>query len=411
MGVFVLIGAGLFGAPLRNWAAQRATLANPAPPPELVEEMIEGASDRVAAILAAWHRGNIVHRQVAVRQVSRALPPPQPWPAELETLVVTATFDADLSVRQAALACLGERRHPATTALAAAQLSDPDPQAKLLGLNALRGTPAEIGLPAVVPLLDEADPEVVTPALKLLERWSGETFGVKFSETGAVHNAKTGLWEFSSSSQAKARAGAERAKAWWAKHYGEFARPVPEAPAAARAVGTFRVAGDFQLPSIEGRTVRLSDFRGRIVLLNFWTTWCPACVGEIPALIALQEKHGDKLVILGISLDYVPDSHGHIGGHAAVEEQTHHAGDHDDHEPTATAFKRVRDKVIRTAKARGINYPVLLDEKNEVGGRFNGGELPTTVIIDAQGKVRRRFVGARSLPVFEAMMVEASQPR
>ena len=134
-----------------------------------------------------------------------------------------------------------------------------------------------------------------------------------------------------------------------------------------------------------------------------------ACVGEIPELIALQKKHADNLVIIGVSLDYVPDEYGHIGGHAAVEEQKHSAGDHDDHEATAAALKRVREKVARTAQARGINYPVLLDEKNEVGGRFNGGELPTTVIVDGQGNVRRRFIGARNQAVFEAMIAEASQ--
>jgi thiol-disulfide isomerase/thioredoxin len=141
--------------------------------------------------------------------------------------------------------------------------------------------------------------------------------------------------------------------------------------------------------------------------MNFWTTWCTACDGEMPALVALQKKHGDRLVILGVSLDYVPDSHGHIGGHAAVEEQAHSEGAHDDHETRAAALKRVREKVVRTAQARNINYPVLLDEHNEVGGRYNGGELPTTVIIDAQGNLCRRFVGARSLPVFEAMLAEA----
>lgn len=54
--------------------------------------------------------------------------------------------------------------------------------------------------------------------------------------------------------------------------------------------------------------------------------------------------------------------------------------------------------------------PGVLHFWNEVGGRFNGGELPTTVIVDAQGRVRRRFIGARSLPVFEAMITEASPP-
>jgi hypothetical protein len=74
------------------------------------------------------------------------------------------------------------------------------------------------------------------------------------------------------------------------------------------------------------------------------------------------------------------------------------------------ALKRVREKVQRTVKARGINYTVLLDEQGEIGGRFNGGELPTTVIIDTEGNVRRRFVGARSLSVFEAMIAQARQP-
>ena len=70
----------------------------------------------------------------------------------------------------------------------------------------------------------------------------------------------------------------------------------------------------------------------------------------------------------------------------------------------------MRAKVIRTVAERGINYPVLLDENNAVGARYNGGELPTTVIVDPQGNVRRRFIGTRSLPVFEAMVKEAAQP-
>ena len=70
----------------------------------------------------------------------------------------------------------------------------------------------------------------------------------------------------------------------------------------------------------------------------------------------------------------------------------------------------VHAKVERAVRARRINYPILLDPKNSVGGQYNGGELPTTVILDAEGRVRRRFIGERSLPVFEAMVEEASRP-
>ena len=96
---------------------------------------------------------------------------------------------------------------------------------------------------------------------------------------------------------------------------------------------------------------------------------------------------------------------GEVGGEGSGQQL-----DPNDPKAAVPILQKIRDKVIRTVKARGINYPVLLDEHNEVGGRFNGGALPTTVIVDAQGEVRRRFVGARSLPVFEAMIAESRQP-
>lgn len=67
-------------------------------------------------------------------------------------------------------------------------------------------------------------------------------------------------------------------------------------------------------------------------------------------------------------------------------------------------------KVSRMAARLGINYRVLLDERNRVGIRFQGGELPTTVIIDDQGHLRRRFIGVRTLSAFEAMLAEVLAP-
>lgn len=112
----------------------------------------------------------------------------------------------------------------------------------------------------------------------------------------------------------------------------------------------------------------------------------------MPELIELQKRHHEHLVILGISLDCVPDD------------------DDDRHAAEKLSLNEIRKKVARTVDTRRINYMVLLDEKNCVGARFNGGELPTTVIVDAEGNVRRRFIGARSLSVFEAMIAEASRP-
>ena len=408
-GVIAITAVWLFREPLRSRIGQSAAFANPTPPPELVEEIIETSPDRPAAIIAAWNTGKIVHRQVAVREISRAFPADQSFPADLESIVLSGALDVDMNVRETALGILGDRKHPALASVAAAQFRDPDPQVRLLGLNYLKGANANIGVPAVIPLLDESDPLIVATALKLLENWSGENFGVKLRDTASFEDPTTGLKQFPEGSREKAQAGAARAKVWWGAHQAEFLPMKLEVPRKAITARKPVPAADFSIQALDGRRVRLVELRGKVVLINFWTTWCPACVSEMPELIALQKRHGEKLAIIGVSLDFVPDSHGHIGGHPAVEEQGRHAEEELD-ERTLAALKKVRDKVARTVKARGINYTILLDEKNEVGDRFNGGELPTTVIVDTNGKVRRRFVGARSLAVFEAMIAEAGQP-
>jgi thiol-disulfide isomerase/thioredoxin len=410
LGSILILGVWIFRDPLRSRIGQSAAFANPTLPPELVEEVIEKSPDQPAAILAAWNTGKIVHRQAAMREIAHVLSANQTLPSEIESVVLTGGLDVDMNVRETALGILQDHNHSALPSLAAAQLHDFDPQVRLLGLNYLRRVSAGIGVPVVMPLLEQDDPLIVALALNLLENWSGQKFGVKLRDTTSSENPITGLMEFPEGSHEKARAGASRAKAWWVAHESEFPPTQLEVPREAITGRKPVPAADFSLRDLDGRKVRLSELRGKVVLINFWTTWCTACLSEMPELIGLQKQHADQLAIVGVSLDFVPDSHGHVRANtAAVEEQVGHA-DKDADEIKSAALQKVRDKVARTVKARGINYTILLDEKNEVGGRFNGGELPTNIIVDRDGNVRRRFVGARSLAVFEAMIKEAAQP-
>ena len=106
------------------------------------------------------------------------------------------------------------------------------------------------------------------------------------------------------------------------------------------------------------------------------------------------------MVIVGVALDGVPDEDGDTPKQ-----------DGEESDPRAQSTKSIRGKVARAVKARGINYIVLLDPTGAVGSQFNGGELPTTVILDKEGCVRRRFIGERDLKTFEAMLTEASGAR
>src|SRR5690242_13199032 len=132
-------------------------------------------------------------------------------------------------------------------------------------------------------------------------------------------------------------------------------------------------APDFTLESLEGKTVHLSDFRGKAVLLNFWATWCTPCRLEMPWFVELEKQYGPQgLQVVGVAMD--------------------------DSGP---------DKVAKFAKDMGVNYPVLLG-KESVGDEYGGLEyLPTSFYLDRDGKVVQRVFGLRSRSDIEDWVKEA----
>ncbi len=148
------------------------------------------------------------------------------------------------------------------------------------------------------------------------------------------------------------------------------AQQVPAENAAMEAPGNGEMAPNFSLTSTEGKTIKLSDFRGKVVVLDFWATWCPPCKAEIPDFIKLYSKYkGDGFQMLGVSLDQA--------GMSAVKP---------------------------FMKEYGINYPIMLGN-NQVVADYGGiNAIPTTFVIDKHGKVRASFVGYRPASVFENLI-------
>ncbi len=144
------------------------------------------------------------------------------------------------------------------------------------------------------------------------------------------------------------------------------AAKAPQSGNVIRFVRNPDAAPDFQLTGLDGKPLSLESARGKVVLLNFWATWCGPCRAEIPDLIALQERYAGKLQIIGLMVD----------------------------EDDAGVVKQL---VART----GINYPVAMTSP-ETRIRYGGiTALPTSFVLDTQGRVVQKHEGLRNPALYE----------
>jgi len=144
---------------------------------------------------------------------------------------------------------------------------------------------------------------------------------------------------------------------------------------------TNRPAPDFALTGIDGRTVRLSDYRGKVVLLNFWYTGCAPCREETPALEAAYRKLSPQ----GLEI---------IGMDVRANERPGADGDAD----------------IRTfMEAHGVTYPIALDTDSQSGRDYQVYVLPTSLMIDREGKIRYLLFSATTTEAVEALFTNLQQ--
>lgn len=117
---------------------------------------------------------------------------------------------------------------------------------------------------------------------------------------------------------------------------------------------------DFTLPDLSGKISGLKDFKGKIFIINFWATWCPACEEEMAKLNELQEKYKNEgLVVIGIALD-----------------------------------KDSLNLVEPFIRKKGIKYPILKGNEQVLRGLENFSGMPTTLIIDQKGDIKKKYDGA-----------------
>jgi peroxiredoxin len=133
--------------------------------------------------------------------------------------------------------------------------------------------------------------------------------------------------------------------------------------------GLSAVAGGFVLQDTQGHQQRLADYRGKWVLVNFWATWCPPCLAEVPELVSLHNAHKDKdLVVIGIAMDSTPES------------------------------------VAEFARRKRISYPLVLGSEKDAVQIGQVEVLPTSFLYGPEGKLEIMQVGELTREGIEAFL-------
>jgi cytochrome c biogenesis protein CcmG/thiol:disulfide interchange protein DsbE len=128
-----------------------------------------------------------------------------------------------------------------------------------------------------------------------------------------------------------------------------------------KVVGVGDRAPSFSIVADNGRQISAKDFGGKVLVLNFWATWCPPCIEEIPSLEAMAKQLAPKgVVVLGVSVDR-----------------------------NAAAYERFR-------KQAGITFLTARDEEARISSSYGTFKYPETYVIDSQGRVRQKHIGPRN---------------
>ena len=134
------------------------------------------------------------------------------------------------------------------------------------------------------------------------------------------------------------------------------------------AAGLRKAAPGWELSDVDGKVVKLSEFKGKVIILNFWATWCPPCRAEIPEFVALQKKYANEgLAVIGVSLD------------------------------------RQGPSVVKPFMQRfAMNYPVVMGDEKIVADYGGMSAIPKTFVIDRQGDVVAVHEGFTDQATFES---------
>jgi len=314
--------------------------------------------ERLQALLKALQDPNPNVRAAAIEPLSKIHAP------SAVDSVEAAFQDSGSTVREAALEALPQMDKTRGLQLELAALVDADlwireSVVSRLDAEAYRSPTDPRALPTLIRTLDDSSPVVQVTTMSILRHMTGNDWRCSSLAKPDVRQALVQRW-----------------KQWWAGDSRRATFPAAFNFIAPRPSVRTDPAPDFQLIDTDGKSVSLASERGKVILLNFWGTWCPPCQKEIPDLIRLDAAYRSKgLEIVGVAL----------------------------------SEKNGVDGLRKSCAERGITYRQALAVNEMLDAYGHIEEVPISVLIDAQGRIRNRWEGERDFGTFQAAVERAMQ--
>ncbi|MBD1379343.1 TlpA family protein disulfide reductase [Metabacillus arenae] len=129
-------------------------------------------------------------------------------------------------------------------------------------------------------------------------------------------------------------------------------------------------APDFELSTLDGEKVKLSELKGKKVLINFWATWCPPCRAEMPEMQKIHKKYKDEVVVLAVNF---------------------------------TSSEKNKEVVKTFANKLDLTFPIVYDEEG-VNSTYDIFSYPTTYLVDEEGFIQKKYTGAMSYETMEGLI-------
>lgn len=376
-----------------------ALTSAPSPNAEDIFDVVVNERSEGVILRRLWDSGKLLQRRAVVDYLQlRSNNDPEVLKRN-QWLVAAGMNDLDLGLRETLISCLYGNKNPGWIRAVRSQLRCDDSYVQTCAIDRLRVGRVTNVIHEIGALLEGQELDVRLRAAVTLRSFTGVDHGVAVR----MGTRYVGMPEHEVTERlASAEESLGRVVRWWATNKSAWPVLEPIENAVLRAPRPMPV---FEFERANAEKFKTSEVDDRPLMLVFFVSYCPSCQATLPHVARLNGRIKERVKVVGVSLDAVPDEHNHFLEIHDLEEPHAHGDGHDHHHDHGPEQRRqmidLSAKIIRDMR---LGFDVVFDTTGVATLALNGGEVPVIAHLGEQGALIRRYSGLRTHSAMERML-------